>query len=317
MKKLLLTIVNLIFSTLLFSQDGKLPIIDMHQHARAAMPLKDDGTPVPRLCFPSPCERKAARSENADDIQRINLEMMQRYKIVLVALNDVAALSDDLNTAYKWKSAMPDRFIIGRGLFHPSELDLNQFKNEIQSGKTQMIGEIATQYSGIPPNDPSIDTLYALAELFDVPVLIHCAGLGGGDSRFKLASGNPLLLESVLIKHPKLRLYVENAGWPYLEEMVSLMYRFPNVYADISTITWIIDRSAFNTFLQGLMNYGLGKRLMFGSDQMSWPEVIEDAIKAINTAPYLTIEQKRDIFYNNAARFLRLSKEQIEAHHRN
>ena len=45
---------------------------------------------------------------------------------------------------------------------------------------------------------------------------------------------------------------------------------------------------------------------MFGSDQMRWPEKIDDAIEAIDEATYLTAEQKRDIFYNNAARFLRL-----------
>jgi uncharacterized protein len=54
---------------------------------------------------------------------------------------------------------------------------------------------------------------------------------------------------------------------------------------------------------------------MFGSDQMVWPGVIEPAIKAIEQAPFLTRQQKRDIFYNNAARFLRLSREEIARHH--
>lgn len=54
---------------------------------------------------------------------------------------------------------------------------------------------------------------------------------------------------------------------------------------------------------------------MFGSDQMQWPETIALAIEAINTADFLTAEQKRDILYNNAARFLRLSEEEIARHH--
>lgn len=45
---------------------------------------------------------------------------------------------------------------------------------------------------------------------------------------------------------------------------------------------------------------------MFGSDQMHWPETIGRAVDAIESAEFLTAEQKRDIFYNNAARFLRL-----------
>ena len=60
---------------------------------------------------------------------------------------------------------------------------------------------------------------------------------------------------------------------------------------------------------------GLSKRIMFGSDQMMWPETIGVAIETIETAEFLTNEEKRDIFYYNAARFLRLSEEEIARHH--
>jgi len=54
---------------------------------------------------------------------------------------------------------------------------------------------------------------------------------------------------------------------------------------------------------------------MFGSDQMIWSEVIGETIEAIENADFLTEEQKRDILYNNAARFLRLNEEEIKRHH--
>ena len=38
---------------------------------------------------------------------------------------------------------------------------------------------------------------------------------------------------------------------------------------------------------------------MFGSDQMMWPETIALAIEAIETADFLTEEQKRDMFNVN------------------
>ena len=47
---------------------------------------------------------------------------------------------------------------------------------------------------------------------------------------------------------------------------------------------------------------------MFGSDQMVWPEALNAAIDTIQNAPGLTEQQKRDILYNNAARFLRLQQ---------
>jgi predicted TIM-barrel fold metal-dependent hydrolase len=68
-------------------------------------------------------------------------------------------------------------------------------------------------------------------------------------------------------------------------------------------------------YVRELVENGLGQRIMFGSDQMIWPEVIDEAVEIIQTAEFLALEQKADIFYNNAARFFRLSDEEIAQHH--
>jgi uncharacterized protein len=49
-------------------------------------------------------------------------------------------------------------------------------------------------------------------------------------------------------------------------------------------------------------------------DQTVWPGIIEPSIEAIERAPFLSHAQKRDILYNNAARFLRLTPQQIARH---
>jgi len=59
---------------------------------------------------------------------------------------------------------------------------------------------------------------------------------------------------------------------------------------------------------------GFGKRILFGSDQMGWPDAIVVAIRRIQAAPFLSAAQKRDILYENAARFLRLSDEDRRRH---
>jgi predicted TIM-barrel fold metal-dependent hydrolase len=101
--------------------------------------------------------------------------------------------------------------------------------------------------------------------------------------------------------------FVENSGYPFLDEMIAMMYQYPQLYGDLSTITWIIPRCAFHRYVEALVRAGVGNRFMFGSDQMRWSEKIDEAIEAIEEADYLTAAQKRDIFYNNAAaRFLRL-----------
>lgn len=84
---------------------------------------------------------------------------------------------------------------------------------------------------------------------------------------------------------------------------------------DVSGNNWSLPRAQFHDALRRMVDAGLEKRIMFGSDQMYWPDAIGEAIKTIETAPFLDAEQKRDILYNNAARFLRLSEAQIAADH--
>lgn len=60
--------------------------------------------------------------------------------------------------------------------------------------------------------------------------------------------------------------------------------------------------------IKRLVQAGFGKRIMYGTDFIGYPKMIETSIGLIQNASYLTEEQKRDILYNNAARFLRLKE---------
>ena len=202
--------------------------------------------------------------------------------------------------------AAPGRFIAAPFILQPGQPAPEKIRAEVLAGRLAGIGEIATQLSGVAPNDPRLEPYFALAEELDLPVLIHTLGIGPYLPTFRVKAGNPVLLEDVLVRHPKLRLFVENAGYPYRGEMIAMMTQYPQLHADVSTITWVIPRAAFYDHLEALVRAGLGKRLMFGSDQMRWPQKIGVAIEAIEEAPFLTQAQKRDILYHNAARFLGL-----------
>jgi len=88
--------------------------------------------------------------------------------------------------------------------------------------------------------------------------------------------------------------------------MIALLYSHPQVYVDISQNNWGFPRKEFHRQLRRLVEAGYEKRIMFGSDEMVWPETIRIAIESVESASFLSTEQKRDIFYNNAAGFLRL-----------
>ena len=261
-----------------------------------------------RICFPEPCDKKPTLAVDAEQLLSMTLKQFDKHNIVLGVLS-----GNDYELNKKWAKA-DNRFYFAHWIEEPEKIDYDLIRKDINNGTTKIIGEVTSQYLGIAMNDPKLDSIFALAAEKDIPVLVHSAGLGG-TIHFPIEKGNPIGLNEVIRKYPKLRVYIENASWPFGDEAIALMYTNPNVYADLSTISWIIPRTAFHQYLKKLVDAGLADRLMFGSDQMIWPESIELAIEAINSAEFLSKEQKRDIFYNNAARFLRLSEETIRKHY--
>jgi len=211
-----------------------------------------------------------------------------------------------------------DRIIPGLGFdFTQRNLTPEKVKELLSSGKYKVFGEIGIQYNGISPSDSLFEPYAKIAEDLDIPIGIHIGpGSPGaayfpglGNYRAKLHS--PLIVEELLMRHPKLRIYLMHAGWPMIDDLLAVLWTHPQVYVDVGVICYAIPRSAFHSYLKSIVEAGFGKRVMFGSDQMNWPGTIEVGIEAIKTADFLSEEQKRDILYNNAARFLRLSEGEI------
>jgi predicted TIM-barrel fold metal-dependent hydrolase len=129
--------------------------------------------------------------------------------------------------------------------------------------------------------------------------------------KYRMSLSNPLLLEDVLVRHPKMRIYIMHGGWPFLDEMIGLLYAHPQVYIDVAVINWVLPRKEFHQYLRRIVEAGYEDRIMYGSDQMQWPQSIKISVENILTADFLTRAQKEDILYNNASRFLRFSAEEI------
>ena len=99
-------------------------------------------------------------------------------------------------------------------------------------------------------DSPKLEPYYALAEELDIPVGIYVGpGPPGvsyfGSPKYRMRLSNPLALEDVLMRHPKMRLYVMHAGWPFADEMVALMFSHPQVYVDVGVIDFAWPRADF------------------------------------------------------------------------
>ncbi len=281
------------------------PVIDMHLHALPADMFGPPGQP-------NPATGKPSTAITDEEIRRQSLEALRKYNVVR------AAVSGTFELVARWKEAVPERIIPALSILNADkDIDIARLRKEVQAGRLAVFGEIGAQYEGHHLGEEVYEPLLALAEELDVPVALH-TGLGppgvsyGPSPRFRARLGNPLLIEDALVRHPKLRVYLMHAGYPFLEETIAVMHAHPQVYADVGIIDWGLKPSDFYAYLRALVQHQechIEKRLMFGSDQMIWPEAIGMAIERVEAAPFLTPGQKRDIFCNNAARFLRLDAE--------
>lgn len=287
-------------------QPGKrAPVIDMHLHA---FPANVFGTPG----LPNPATGKPSRAVTDEEIRRQSLEALRKYNVVR------AATSGTFEDVARWKAAMPEQIMPALFIKDVNKgIDVAKLRQEVHAGRLAVFGEVGAQYDGFHLGDEIYEPLLALAEELDVSVALH-TGFGPpgaayqGYPKFRARLGNPLLIEDALVRHRKLRVYLMHAGYPFLEETIALLHAHPQVYADVAVIDWVLSREDFYAYLRPLVQHQechIEKRLMYGSDQMIWPEAIGMAIERIEAAPFLTAAQKRDILCNNAARFLRLDVE--------
>ncbi|MES3033825.1 MAG: amidohydrolase family protein [Gemmatimonadota bacterium] len=334
-------------SVSLLTAQRRAPVLDMHMHAREAAHYGATGLPIcapvtrmPRWdqrtefgsdsTAPQACTMPILSPATDAALLRETLASMTRHNVIGV-------LGGAPELVASWQRAAPGRFIAGLDLRFDAKsgaaraatargapvrlLPIDTVRALHDAGAFTVLAEVMSQYAGMLPDDPRLEPYWALAEARDIPVGIHVGGGGPaepytGSSAFRARHQSALTVEEVLVRHPRLRLYVMHAGYPLREDLQALLFTHPQVYVELSMAVNVEARPAFYRFLRELVEAGYGDRLMFGSDQMVWPGLIDAGVRSIEDAPFLTATQKRDILYNNAARFLRLSRAEMARHHR-
>lgn len=298
------------------------PIIDIHVHTFGGGPGLGPMCPFPPQFLASdPRGQEAAMgwsqqncalplqpSATPEAYMREVLAEWERLNVTAVVMGDPASVR-------QWKAAAPGRVIMGTSFMNSPTageyVPLEALRREFSGGGFQVMGEIGLQYQGLSPSDMSVDRYFALAEELDVPVAIHMGTGGSGRANvtmpsFRGSMGDPLLLEDLLARHPKLRLWIMHAGYPMIDNLLTLLQANSHVYVDVAGLIWSYPRKEIDGYIQRIVEAGFGDRIMFGTDQLVWPKLMETSIEVIDRASYLSPQQKRDILYNNAARFLRI-----------
>jgi len=280
-------------------------IIDMHAHSYTESDFGERESATDYYGHKGAANAAIHRAETFADFQKWNIIK--------------AVVSGNPQSVDDWVAKDSNHIVIrGILMYTPTDygIDTVKFEQMIKDKKIEVFGELAPYYMGATLSDAAWQPYLRICEKYDIPVAVHT---GGGDPggtyswspKARLRLGDPYLIEDVLVKYPRLRIYLMHGGGEeWHEHALRLMAYYPQLYTDVAVMLWVEPNTqrTVKDFLRNAKEAGYINRVMFGSDQMIWPYAIGKSIEFLNSLDFLTQQDKQDILYNNAAGFLRLKE---------
>lgn len=124
---------------------------------------------------------------------------------------------------------------------------------------------------GLAPNDRRCYPLYAKCVELGIPVGFQ---VGHSAETFPSYHGRPMNVDDVAIEFPSLKINLSHTGWPWTGELISMAWRHPNVYADISSYF----PNSLDEELVRAMDGRIRHKVMFGTnglDANRWQQEFE------------------------------------------
>jgi len=135
--------------------------------------------------------------------------------------------------------------------------------------------KLYTGYQHFYPEDERCKPIYDLALTYDVPVIFHSGDtLAGIVKNPKVKYAHPLHIDDIAADYPKLKIIIAHMGNPWLIDCAEVLYKNPNVYADLSGlfIEEILQTSYGEMMRKRIIELaayiGSDHKLLYGTD---WP----------------------------------------------
>lgn len=169
--------------------------------------------------------------------------------------------------------------LIGFCSVDPQDADApEQFEHAIRGLGLRGL-KVAPIYQDVHPSDARFVALMQMAEAQGVPVLIHQGTTFCENVSLELA--NPVLLQPLALRFPRLRMVVAHMGHPWIAETLVLIRKHRHLYADISALYY--RPWQFYNALVMAMEYGVLDRLLFGTDYpFTTPASTLEALHRVN-----------------------------------
>jgi len=239
-------------------------------------------------------------------IEKLQLEMRRNridaamvltsYKVTpgRPSTDDAVAATKELNNIF---------IVAGISYLSYQEQELARLRPYLQEGSVRGL-KLYPGYEPFYPYNPKIKGVFALAEEFDVPVMIHSGDTY--DPMGRVRYSHPLHVDEVAVEYPNVKIVICHIGNPWIRDCMEVVYKNKNVYTDISGLVLGDFNDRFEAFmrkqLQEMLLYGVEPdKVLFGTD---WPiSSMESYLEFMDELTIPEKEKKKILFENSAALF--------------
>jgi hypothetical protein len=249
-------------------------------------------------------EIEGIQSIETDNIIEKTIFHIQKSEIDKVVLLPVSSKENE--EVIKWKEFAPDVFI---PFFNPPEKDIKKTKiteilNTAFSDGNYKGFKVMLSFREKQLNNEIIYPTLEIAERKKLPVLMHSGYPPPGTQKSVLTYSNPIVVDELMESFPKVKIILAHMGYPWTDIAIALAVQYPNIYLDLSNMTYMMPYRLKELLLRAKDVIGTGK-ILFGTDGFI-PEMIEIALKFFKNCDFLSRDDIENILGKNAAKILRL-----------
>jgi predicted TIM-barrel fold metal-dependent hydrolase len=135
------------------------------------------------------------------------------------------------------------------------------------------------------PYESGLNGIYDLCIKYNKPIMFHSGLSMEPEAPTKYAK--PSEYEAVAIKYPELRFCLAHFGWPWIDETLMMILKYPNVYTDTSLLYMDSPKALYEQlFLKNMgpmwIDRNFNHKVMFGSNHPRFRAVrLKDGIESL------------------------------------
>ncbi|MBI3076790.1 MAG: amidohydrolase [Deltaproteobacteria bacterium] len=205
-------------------------------------------------------------------------------------------MDTSLEEVAQYTTRYPDRFV---GLAGYNPFRINDSVQEIDRGVREFgfKGVYVHIYGfDIPLSDRKMYPLYAKCTELDIPVSMQ---VGHVLESMPSEHGRPMHLDQIACDFPNLKIIGAHTGWPWVEELMSVCYKWDNIYFGIDAWLPKYLKPEIIQFINSRMGQD---RCLWGTNGLPWKESL-DQVEQIG----LRDEAKRKLLRDNALQVFKLA----------